>query len=287
MNRKTLQYLWDNLYKSLYILSLPAEAQITYLNKLEYAHVDELALDFSEYWSALKPHISSDFHATFYEVTSCLDAQLNEISGKEDEALWSEDGLKLREEWSEVRRLASICLHEFQELVNKNNQNDDPLIALEKYFSKADKGEEYWKVRQESKKEADRLMTTLILVFAIIMGCFYCFAGLNRLSINSKWIETDALITRVLIIEEWGIKRQKAYVYEMQYSVRGLNFQGSRGMLGQPDYKENETIKVLVDPKNFRNVIISESDFSLYMLMSLGFLVSVGSAYFLFKRNSN
>jgi predicted Mrr-cat superfamily restriction endonuclease len=92
------------LVSALRNLAASAEKQAAYLDELGVApSCDELALDLED---ALGKGLPPEVEAAVNQVN----AQLDEMSGEENAALWHVDALKSAEEWEIVRRLAAEAL---------------------------------------------------------------------------------------------------------------------------------------------------------------------------------
>jgi hypothetical protein len=101
------------LEKVVRIAALPGDQQIAILPK-GVVVADEIALDFDNWcrW-ALN---GSEAPTLTDEQRSCLaslDQRLEEMSGEHNAELWTEDALRIRPEWDEVRREARKILELF------------------------------------------------------------------------------------------------------------------------------------------------------------------------------
>lgn len=104
------QVLLD-LQSALAKLAAPATEQIAHLKKLELLpSVDELALEFDDL-VGLVPQLVAQGCLTQEQAERLrgLDQILTEMSGSDD--LWTENALREREIWQEVRRLAALSEH--------------------------------------------------------------------------------------------------------------------------------------------------------------------------------
>lgn len=99
-------------------LTLDAVQQRDYLKKLfsqedEYLKIwaDELALEFDYYFTMID-QFKEDACIPEKAIKSMysLDAYLDEISGEENELLWTDEALFEAKEWEHVRFLAGRCL---------------------------------------------------------------------------------------------------------------------------------------------------------------------------------
>ncbi|MEV4600805.1 hypothetical protein AB0K15_25845 [Amycolatopsis sp. NPDC049253] len=84
-------------------LAQPASAQIALLEKEGLRDADELALEFDEYFAALKDTLPADTVAVLAE----LDALLEEMSGPTGP--WSFEALATAPEWARVREPAGLA----------------------------------------------------------------------------------------------------------------------------------------------------------------------------------
>lgn len=93
---------------------MPAEVQCRYLFPDFCAKADELALDFDNWCGAARGHLpmTQPQRAAIDAVNAMLDA-MSRGGPKFDENLWTEDGLRTRSEWAEVRIAAVRALAAF------------------------------------------------------------------------------------------------------------------------------------------------------------------------------
>ncbi len=91
------------LLEALQHLVAPAEDQIAFV--LSQYH-DELGLEFDGVWPAADENLTSAQR----EVLQLLEAQLHEMSGTHNAALWTDEVLRRDPRWSRVRELAAKAL---------------------------------------------------------------------------------------------------------------------------------------------------------------------------------
>lgn len=99
--------------RSVAVLGLPADAQVSWLQRL-FADatpvVDELALEFDDGFRLVSTFIELGWlDAAALPALEQLDARLDAMSGERNAGLWQVDALA-REEWDRVRRLAREAL---------------------------------------------------------------------------------------------------------------------------------------------------------------------------------
>lgn len=74
---------------------------------------DELALDFDEAFQRVKSLKMQDkIEATAWRELETLDTSLEKISGPERAEYWTDDALRTRVEWEELRGLAKLIAYE-------------------------------------------------------------------------------------------------------------------------------------------------------------------------------
>lgn len=103
-----------NITESLHVLSADFALQAEFLSDLfesDHFLADELALEFHDDLVFLRPFIQSrPEYASLCAALSALDQKLDAMSGPENAALWSVEGLRSAPAWAEVRALARSCL---------------------------------------------------------------------------------------------------------------------------------------------------------------------------------
>ncbi|MFH1022842.1 MAG: hypothetical protein V1809_05590 [Planctomycetota bacterium] len=90
---------------SLRRLSLPAEGQLASLPD-GCCKADELALDFDNFWRTESVVIPAEAKSLVVE----LDQTLSSMSGSKNAELWTDDALRTRPEWEDVREKARRIL---------------------------------------------------------------------------------------------------------------------------------------------------------------------------------
>ena len=274
MDKKALKFLWENFDKCLNNLSSPPKDQIEYLKQLGDISVDELALEFNDYWNALKHHINTESHESFYKSVTRLDQYLNEMSGTKNEALWSHDGLINSDEWHVIRRLAYNCKVEFEHLAPPIDHHDyDFFVSLDRRFSKKERSEEYWRARDQSKKEADHMVSRLKLYYLLFIGLFIISCSFYNVFFKKSWIKTTAHIVELQTYEKRGERDKKWYTYKLEYSVNGKIIQTSKSINGVPE--------------NFKMVRFF-LEYQIYSLIFtlIGFALVFFTSHFLFKKTN-
>ncbi len=93
-------------------LAAPASEQVAYLRKVgALPLVDELALEYDNVVRLVPELVQKGFISP--RQAALMDAvsrKISEMSHRHEESLWLEDALHTREDWEEVRRLASNAL---------------------------------------------------------------------------------------------------------------------------------------------------------------------------------
>jgi hypothetical protein len=85
-------------------LALPADIQLSLFPDF-VCKVDELALDFDNWWLCIKGRPTT-YTTEQLNALNALDDELTRMSGKLHSFLWTEDALRQDKRWEEVRNLA-------------------------------------------------------------------------------------------------------------------------------------------------------------------------------------
>jgi hypothetical protein len=101
------------LRKSVQLAALPAEEQIASFPK-GVAIEDEIAIDFDSYcqW-ALEGYQAPDLSSEQRSSLLALNTRLDQMSGQKNADLWTDDALRTRAEWEQVRNDARKILAVF------------------------------------------------------------------------------------------------------------------------------------------------------------------------------
>lgn len=92
------------------MLASDPTVQIEYIRSFDF-HIDELALEFDDVSHVTGSMLSdSELNSIQYDGVKKLDNLLDEMSGKANAELWTEEGLHSAPEWREVRRQAKELL---------------------------------------------------------------------------------------------------------------------------------------------------------------------------------
>ena len=109
-----LEWQFDELVKTLIVLSYPADKQIEAMGLGQVA--DEMALDFENYYSNLYPeYIQRKWITTDQKIAlDKLDQFLRKKSGKKNFTFWENSQLSIHPDWEKIRKMAKeilILLH--------------------------------------------------------------------------------------------------------------------------------------------------------------------------------
>jgi hypothetical protein len=117
------------LKQALRVASLPADQQIASFPKGTPVP-DSIAGHFFNWSRSLIRHADSAITDEQRSALSALDARLNEMSERHerDKELWTEEGLRSRPEWKEVRRDARKTLESFQWPLEADDVNVTPYV---------------------------------------------------------------------------------------------------------------------------------------------------------------
>lgn len=97
---------------ALQALAAPADVQLSLFPA--FAHkVDELALDFDHWYRVYVTNPQSSVTHHQQALLSALDARLQILSIPQHAAMWTEESLRTRSEWADVRVLAAETLASF------------------------------------------------------------------------------------------------------------------------------------------------------------------------------
>jgi 23S rRNA A1618 N6-methylase RlmF len=104
------------LITSLKVLSSESVDQLRYLKALGISgNIDELALEFDDVASLAKvKYESQQMTKQQYQWVESLATQLDEMSGVQNEHLWTEKALMSAPQWQKIREHAKACLTAFQ-----------------------------------------------------------------------------------------------------------------------------------------------------------------------------
>ena len=102
----------QNLMYSVQALAQPAGVQLG-LYPDGSAKVDELALDFDNFWRCAKSDDGERLTAEQIEMLDGLDSELERMSGHENAELWTEEGLRHSPRWERIREDARLALNAF------------------------------------------------------------------------------------------------------------------------------------------------------------------------------
>jgi len=112
-----IDWFHQQLEASLRLLGSDAERQIEWLREAftgqrvgDGFNVDELGEQFDDAWAGGNLDAFEALTARVQKSILRLHGALADMSGAQHTALWTVDGLRMRPEWSEVRRLASDAL---------------------------------------------------------------------------------------------------------------------------------------------------------------------------------
>ena len=97
----------DELRRVLALLAAPGDEQLAYLRRLGPVSVDELGLEFDDIARAARAALREHEVAT---ALAALDDELSRMSGQENAALWTDQGVATSPAWATVRDLASRAL---------------------------------------------------------------------------------------------------------------------------------------------------------------------------------
>lgn len=103
---KSEKFLFS-LMQILRILASPAEIQIDYLRSLGEASVDELGLEYEEFWLMANAYLDSDVIEGYqYDELK----KLNDLLDTLKENAWTEEALVNDVEWESIRKKANDCI---------------------------------------------------------------------------------------------------------------------------------------------------------------------------------
>lgn len=108
------------LIRSLKLLAMSPEVQISYLKKLgTYPSCDELALEFDDSFSPSKPPLLGRIGelSALEETLVSIDNELDSMSNSDDEGLWNVESLA-GTKWMKVRNLAQRAILLIEERSN-------------------------------------------------------------------------------------------------------------------------------------------------------------------------
>ncbi|BBM03580.1 hypothetical protein [Microbulbifer sp. GL-2] len=102
----------NSLLEVLKILASSAQVQLRYLNGLGNPSVDELALDFDDLFLMAPSKLEvGELTSQQFKNLEDLNSMFDQISGVD--RYWTASSLSEDREWEEIRKLASVCLRQF------------------------------------------------------------------------------------------------------------------------------------------------------------------------------
>ena len=109
---KTDDTAWtiEELRHSLQALAMPAEVQLGLYPDF-VCKGDELALDFDNFFHAVRGSYPDDFTAEQWTMLESIDRALAEMSGEENAHRWTDHAVRASSDWETIRGLARGALH--------------------------------------------------------------------------------------------------------------------------------------------------------------------------------
>ena len=100
------------LLELLKVLASSAQVQLSYLDSLGSPSVDELALEFEDLFLIASSKLEAgELTSLQFENLEVLDSMFDKISGVDKH--WTTSSLCESAEWEEIRKLANLCLKQF------------------------------------------------------------------------------------------------------------------------------------------------------------------------------
>lgn len=97
------------LRHSLQALAMPADVQLALYPDF-VCKGDELAIDFDNFYRAVRGNYPDEFSADQWATLEAIDRVLEEMSGAENAERWTDNAVRTSSDWSTVRELARIAL---------------------------------------------------------------------------------------------------------------------------------------------------------------------------------
>ena len=124
---------------------------------------------------------------------------------------------------------------------------------------------------------AKKLLYPLLVIIAGI--AFIVFGAVNFAQHN-KYVETDAVVSKVTIIETFYDEPDDVEIM-VRYTVDGKEYESLLNNTST-NLKEGQTIKVKYDPADPSKVISSIKSYA-FIAIGLGALFALGGLFFLFR----
>ena len=99
----------EELIKSIQRLSLPPEQALSSIPD-ETLKIDELALDYDNYFNAAISNFRDEFTFEQLELLNSLNEKLNAISGSDNREIWTEKSFISDNVWENIRGIAKAAL---------------------------------------------------------------------------------------------------------------------------------------------------------------------------------
>jgi len=102
------------LFDNLKLLSSTSEVQLSYLESIGDAPIDELALEFDEVMLLVPQMVhAGEVTPLLRDSINLLNTKLNQLSDEKTVNYWTEQSLVSSAEWEEIRVIAGDCLANF------------------------------------------------------------------------------------------------------------------------------------------------------------------------------
>ena len=153
------------------------------------------------------------------------------------------------------------------------------LLSLEKKRDTKNRGEDYWKAREQSIDDADNFHDKIRLWMMLFAGIVVFSVGLNSSFGRMDWIETKGRIYSVSEVpiqsdfsDYWQEYRTK---YSFYYSIGGRNYEQRASIYGKAAYSKGQDLVLYVNPKDPSDFMLRDRylrDVLLFLGFSLFFL---------------